>query len=259
MTPDAAAARVRSAPRATALCCDLDGTLAPISGDPDAVALPRRASAALATLAQALGTVAIVSGRPAAFLAARAAVPGVRLLGLYGLEEVASDGEVIPHPEAAAWEPAVARARSDLASALQGEEGVWLEDKGRSVAVHWRHAPDRGAAEARVVAEVERLAAATGLADAPGKLVAELRPPVAVDKGSAVATVANGHNLVVYAGDDLGDLPAFAEVRRRGGIAIGVDHGPETPPVLRDSCDVLVKGVDSLGRWLEDLARDVAG
>ena len=255
MSPDTAAEYLLADPARTALCCDFDGTLAPIVDDPGDAVLPAPVGAALARLAGALGAVAVVSGRPAAFLAERVAVPGVWLLGLYGLEEARDAGGVQPHPDVAAWEPAVARARRWLARDLAGVDGVRLEDKGRSVAVHWRHAPDRDAAGRRVGALVAEVAAATGLEPAPGKLVAELRPPVPVDKGAALARVARGYARVAYAGDDLGDLPALTEARRRGGLAIGVDHGAETPPALREACDVVFDGVGALGGWLEELAQ----
>jgi trehalose 6-phosphate phosphatase len=241
-------------PAATGLFLDFDGTLTEIVDDPTASALPRALAPVLADLAGALGVVAVVSGRPAAFLGERVAVAGVRLLGLYGLEEWV-DGAGVARPEAARWQPEVDRARRALADALGDSEGVHIEDKGLSVAVHWRNAPERGAAGAAVADAVARIGAATGLAGEPGKLVAELRPPVAWDKGAAVRAVAEeaGLTRTAYLGDDLGDLAAFAAVRALNGLAVAVDHGSETPAAVRDAADLVLDGPAAVARLLTDL------
>ncbi|MDQ3974139.1 MAG: trehalose-phosphatase, partial [Actinomycetota bacterium] len=94
----------------------------------------------------------------------------------------------------------------------------------------------------------------TGLASEPGKLVAELRPPVDWDKGAAVRALADelGLRTVAYVGDDRGDLAAFEAVRELDGIAVAVDHGPETPAELADAADVVL-GSDAVGDWLRGL------
>jgi trehalose 6-phosphate phosphatase len=237
------------------LCLDFDGTLAPIVTDPTMAALPDGLDAVLTRLGRGLGLLAIVSGRPATFLAERAGVPGVTLLGLYGLEEH-RDGAVHPRPEAAAWQEKVDAAAATLAAAVGGLQGVWLERKGLAVGVHWRNAPDRQAAEAVVGHLVTEVAAATGLAREPGKFVEELRPPVEWDKGSAVRAAAEGRDLdlVVYAGDDRGDLAGFAAAQALGGLAVAVDHGAETAEEVLSSADVVLEGTEALAGLLRGLA-----
>ena len=101
---------LRAGAAEAALCFDFDGTLAPIVDDPDtAAALPGTAEL-LATLAGRYAAVALVSGRPAAFLAGRVAVPGLRYVGLYGMEEIL-DGQLRPDAEAEGWREAIAAAR----------------------------------------------------------------------------------------------------------------------------------------------------
>lgn len=102
-----------------------------------------------------------------------------------------------------------------------------------------------------------------GLAVAPGKLVWELRPPVGRDKGDAVGRVVEevGARLVAMAGDDLGDLDAFAEVERvaregGGGLRIAVRSG-ESPPELLAAADLVVDGPGGLRALLEQLAAPV--
>lgn len=250
--------RLAAAPARTALLLDFDGTLTPIVADPTTSRLPAGLADVLAGLAGRLARVAIISGRPVAFLAEQAAVPGVRLLGLYGLESW-TDGTREVHPDAARWQDAVDRARARLAEAAGSLPGVWVEDKGLSVAVHWRRAQDPDAAEAAVTGLADRLAADTGLHAEPGKLVAELRPPVAWDKGAAVeallAELDAGLDAatVAYIGDDRGDLPAFRAVRAAGGVAVAVDHGPETPEQVRAAADLVLDGPEAVADLLTRL------
>lgn len=259
MTVEELTTRLAAAPRTAGLFLDFDGTLCEIVEDPAASRMTEGLEPVLAALAAALGSVAVVSGRPATFLAERAAVPGVRLLGLYGLEEW-RDGARVARPEAARWQGAVDRATARLAEALAGDEGVHVEEKGLGVAVHWRNAPDRSRAGQRVAALMRDLAGSTGLSREPGKLVEELRPPVAWDKGSAVRAVTDERGLepVVYVGDDLGDLAAFDAVREAGGFAVAVDHGPETPAALRDAADVILPGPAAVAAWLGRLREVVS-
>jgi trehalose 6-phosphate phosphatase len=242
-------------PAAAALVLDFDGVLAPIVDDPETSAMPDRAAASLAHLAASLGTVAVISGRPASFLASRVRVPGIRLLGSYGMEEV-RDGNGQLSPAAAEWLGAVGTACDELAGLLGTLPGVRIEAKPVSVAVHWRQAADRDAAAAELARATAQVAAATGLRLEPGKLVSELRPPIDVDKGSAVAVLIREArpSVTVYAGDDLGDLPALRVVRDAGGYALAVDHGAETDPRLLAAADQVIAGTDGFADWLAELA-----
>lgn len=254
MTSDEAVRRLAAEPASAGLFLDFDGTLAPIVDDPAAARMPPELEPVLADLVDRLGLLAVVSGRPASFLAEQAAVPGARLLGLYGLQEW-TDGDVRVRPEAARWQDAVDAARRRIADALADRDGVTVEDKGLSVAVHWRNAADRQRAERDVGALLDAVAADTGLASEPGKLVAELRPPVDWDKGAAVRALADELDLrtVAYVGDDRGDLAAFEAVRELDGVAVAVDHGPETPAELADAADVTLPGSDAVADWLRGL------
>lgn len=259
MTPADVAALLVAAGGRGGLVLDFDGTLAPIVEDPSSSQLPDDLPSVLERLATGLGVVAIVSGRPVSFLAERAAVTGIRLLGLYGIEEW-RDGAAVPRPEAAQWQPALDEARDHLALALAGHPGILFEDKGLAVALHWRNAEDREAAGAFVSDVVAQVAADTGLAVQPGKFVAELRPPVAWDKGTAVQALVEELMLtaVVYVGDDDGDLPALAAARDAGGVAVVVDHGAETPPDVRAAGDVVLSGTAAVASWLAELAEGIA-
>ena len=232
-------------PGASAVVTDFDGTLAPIVADPEqAVALPG-VPALLGTLAAHFAVVAVVSGRPAAFLAERlaAAGPAVRLFGVYGLEWV-EDGEVRRAPAVEQWRDP-ARAVVVAARAHFAGEDVWVEDKGASVTVHWRRAPDAGD---RAWEFARHWAQRTGLLLQPGRMAVEFRPPVDIDKGVVVEKLATGCAAACFAGDDAGDLAAFAALDRLAvtgtrGVRLAVAD-EESPPELIAAADVVVSGPD---------------
>jgi trehalose 6-phosphate phosphatase len=246
-------------PRHALIAADFDGTLAPIVARPgDARAHPG-AVPALTALAGVVGTVAVITGRPAAdavTLGGLAAIPGLVVMGHYGGQRW-QDGELadVPPP------PAVEAARAALPGVLRAAgapEGTWVEDKGHAVAVHTRGAADPEGALGRLRGPLGELAERLGLAAEPGRLVIELRPP-GVDKGAALTGLAGERaaRSVVFCGDDLGDLPAFAAVRalRAGGVpGCAVASASTESPQVADAADLVVAGPDGVVDLLTALA-----
>lgn len=237
-------------PRETCVAVDFDGTLSEVVPDPDAARAVPGAADALVVLASRLGRVAVVSGRPAAFLrdALVGSGPGpggapasVHVVGLYGLESLAPDGSVLVAEEAERWRPVVAQA-ADRAEGW-APLGARVERKGLSVTLHWRESPE---AEAWGGETAGKLAAALGLVAHPARKSVELRPPLAVDKGTAVEGLASGFGVVAFLGDDLGDLPAFDALDRlaaSGATAVRVAvSSDEAPAELLARADVVVDG-----------------
>lgn len=242
-------------PLRSAVFVDYDGSLAPIVARPeDAVPLPSAATA-LGLLVPLLHRVAVVSGRTVGFLQRMLALEGVEYVGLYGMERLVH-GVVQIDPRADAYAERIAQAAGDAERALPG---VLVERKGPvSVTLHWRATPDREA-EVRYVAT--KLAQEHGL-DAPqrGRMAVELRPPVPLDKGAAVAQLLDGVRVAAFAGDDAGDLPAFDALDRaiadgelEHAVRIAV-HSSEGPPELRERADVVVQGPAELAECFSDLA-----
>jgi trehalose 6-phosphate phosphatase len=248
-------------PGRSGLVLDFDGVLAPIKDDPTTCVLPGRVAASLERLAGRLGLVAIISGRPVAFLSERVGLPGVPLLGSYGMER-STDGVRQVDPEAEKWLGQVHAAALALRERLAGAAGVRVEEKSVSVAVHWRQAPEHAAAAEEVRRVATRVADELGLRLEPGKLVEELRPPIDVDKGSAISALLAAHpdlSAFAYAGDDLGDIPALRVARDAGGYALVIDHGHETDPRLLELADETFPGTDAFADWLGKLANTVDG
>ena len=103
--------------------------------------------------------------------------------------------------------------------------------------------------------DAERIAADHDLALVPGRFVLELRP-AGVDKGAALSELveASSPRAVLFAGDDLGDLPAVSVVRDLPVSALIVcADSPETPSELRDAADLVVDGPDGVVELLGDL------
>jgi trehalose 6-phosphate phosphatase len=211
-------------------------------------------------LARRFAAVAIISGRPAAYLAEHVGVPGVRYLGLYGLQEV-YEGEVRVDPRLVAARPAVEAAMTALRdSPAVHESGAWLEDKVYAVGVHTRRVPEPDRWADAIDRTARQIAERFGLEIIPGKMVWELRPKVRGDKGDGVRLVVaeSGARAVVVVGDDLGDLPAFAAVAQlaaegHDGLRVAV-RSEEAPPELLASADLVLDGPEGVLDFLRRLA-----
>lgn len=236
----------------SALLFDFDGTLSPTVPDPEQAQAADGLVDRLVALDQRYRTVAVISGRPVAFLEAR--LPDTLLLsGQYGLES-ATGGRTTIRSGAEQWREVVADAVDRVTTETAGTEGIWVEPKGLSITVHYRHNP---AAETLVRSLVADLATSTGLVVHDAKQSVELRIPVAADKGTVVRELAAGADGVLYAADDLGDLPALqavAELRDAGmiGVNVAVDS-PELPDAVRAAADLVVPGQDGLRDLLDQL------
>jgi trehalose 6-phosphate phosphatase len=203
-----------------ALFLDLDGTVADIVPDPEAVCIDTATTDALERLARVLdGAMVFLSGRDIRDLASRTPDFAWRAGG-HGLEIVAPGG---PIPDMPASQPDFVLAPLREAEA---QEGVWLEIKGPVAALHYRAAPE---AEAACLAAARTAAGlAEGLVFQPGKMVVEVKPARA-HKGMAVREIGQRHEFAdrrpVMAGDDATDEDAIAAAQDLGGIGIKVGGG----------------------------------
>ncbi|MBW8822842.1 MAG: trehalose-phosphatase [Xanthomonadales bacterium] len=198
----------------SALFLDIDGCLLEFADDPAAVRATPRVIAALDALERRLdGALALVSGRTLAAIDAIFAPAQYGAVGLHGLEH-RSD-----HPQAR--DPRLASVAEAARMVIDAWPGALVEDKGRSLALHWRVAPAAGTAIREFATQ-----ALEQLPDyrlEPGNQVIELRPQGA-DKGSAIrelmATPRFAGRVPVFAGDDLTDEAGFATVNEMGGISV---------------------------------------
>ena len=251
-----------SHPRQALIGTDFDGTLAPIVADPRAARALPGAVPALTRLARTVGTLAVITGRPAADAVAYGgldAVPGLIVLGHYGWQRW-QDGELTGPGSP----PAVQAAREALPGVLSragAPDGTWVEDKGHALAVHTRRAAAPESALSLLRGPLEDLAARLGLAAEPGRMVIELRPP-GVDKGTALTALARERaaDPVLFCGDDLGDLPAFAAVRalRAEGIpGCAVASASAESPQAAAAADLVVDGPEGIVALLAAIAAEL--
>jgi trehalose 6-phosphate phosphatase len=248
ISPHTAAGRaglqaLRDDPGRALVALDYDGTLAPVVARPEDAVPASGALRALARLAPRLRALALVTGRPADVVVELGGlhdVPGLVVQGQYGAQRWSGGRLSTPDPL-----PGVARARAAL-PALVGSEGAHVEDKGLSLVVHTRRAPDPAGALERLTGPVADLATEVGLELHPGRLVLELRPPGVDKRGALLALCEPLPSAVVFAGDDLGDLPGYdavEELRARGVPGLLVCSGSdEGPAALRERADVVVDG-----------------
>ena len=245
--PDAPADR-------SALLVDFDGTLAPIVDDPAFAAPLPGAVAALGALAGRLGLVAVVTGRPVAAVRRHLADPRIVVVGQYGLEREV-DGVVVPDPRVVPFAPAVAALADE---ATDRWPALRVERKGTiACTLHWRERPDAAPAAIDLTALAER----HGLDAWPARMACEFRPPVAVDKGTAVtALLASDLPEAAWAGfvgDDHGDLVAFDALRTWADAAPGrrsccvAVASVEAPADLVAAADLVVDGPADLEAMLD--------
>jgi trehalose 6-phosphate phosphatase len=255
VTLDPALRPLADRPDQAAVLLDFDGSLSVIVDDPAAATVLPEARAALADLVGRIKLVAVVSGRPVDVLADALELDGVELVGQYGLERRV-DGRTVVDARVVPYGDAVAAAADE---AEREQPGLLVERKGGvAVTVHWRTAPERDADAAELA---EELARRHGMVTYATRMARELRPPVPVDKGTAVERLlAPGFFAACYAGDDRGDLPAFDALDRTADagrlthavrIAVG---SSESPPELLERSDVVVDGPGALAALLQELA-----
>ncbi len=205
---------------ACALFLDVDGTLIEFSDDPSSVQVLPDVLDAIGRISDRLqGAVALVSGRPLAQLDALFAPMRLPSAGLHGHEfRSSADARDALPDDTSSFLHALHR---DAAQMARARPGVLVEDKGVSIALHWRAAPEAGA-DVQAFADAW-LPSLPGYRLQPGNHVVEFVPE-GTDKGGAVARMmrqpAFAGRTPVFIGDDLTDEFGFAAAQRLGGWAV---------------------------------------
>jgi len=239
--------------REAALLIDVDGTLLEIAPRPELVEVPPELPDLLQRLAgERDGALALISGRPIADLDRLFRPWQGAAAGLHGIERRRPDGSWSETGGSAADRAAAAaldRLRPQLQALAEQERGVWLEDKGRTLALHYRAAPEAGAA---IGAAAERLLRGAGdaLRLIPGKMVVEFQPRHHSKGGAIAAFMAEPPfygRVPIFLGDDTTDEAGFAEVNRRGGISIRVG-----PPSAATAAVYRLISIKAVLGWLAE-------
>jgi trehalose 6-phosphate phosphatase len=215
-----------------ALFLDFDGTLVDIVERPDAVMVDPALPDVLLRLQERLGgALAIISGRPITFLDPHFAPHRFDIAGLHGLEHRIGGRLFLCDPDE---HPALRDLVGRLPEIVSTKPGILIEDKGCSVAIHWRLAPqEKDFALATARAAVEALGGEYRVQY--GKAVAEILP-AAAGKGKVIERFLHQApyegRRPIFAGDDLTDENGFKTVNAHGGLSIRIGEG-ETIARLR--------------------------
>jgi trehalose 6-phosphate phosphatase len=255
-------APLREDPGHAAVLTDVDGTVAPIAARPEEAGVPERTRELLRRLAARYALVAAVSGRRAVNARRIVGVDEIAYSGNHGIELLMpGSDDPRPDPSLDGHEEDAARFVGELDRAELDRAGVRVEDKGAIVALHWRGAPNEGAAES-LASEIASEAEWQELIPHRGRKVLEIRPNVPINKGIAVAAMlaARPVKAALYAGDDRTDIDGFTALRtlREDGdleaVACIAIASSETPPEVVESADLSVAGPEGFVAVLEALA-----
>jgi len=248
--------------RPVGLFTDVDGTISRIAPAPAEAVVSESCRESLGLLVKRLEVVAAVSGRSAADAKRMVGVEGMVYIGNHGYERLDADG-------LRAW-PGTEEYPDKIRTALEvfnrrvSIEGMVVENKGHTAAIHYRRCSDREAARRAITAEVDALARENGLTVSAGKFVIELRPPMEVTKGSSVLSLAGERGLrgAMYIGDDVTDVDVFVALHGTApelrGLSVGV-IGDETPPEVVREADLTLNGVHDVERFLRQVAEEATG
>ena len=227
---------------------DVDGTLIDIADTPDAAHVDTALLELIARLHRASGgAMALISGRALSDLENRLGALRLPLAGQHGLERRDAAGRLWIHAAPPAAKHTIKQA---LAPVMARHPGLLLEDKGLTLALHYRLAPHLASYTHRLMTRLAGVADA-GLEVQPGKRVVEIKPS-GIDKGTAIseylAEPPFQGRRPVFIGDDLNDERGFAEVNRLDGISIKVGKG--------SSCARFrLADVTAARRWLGDVLK----
>ena len=204
---------------------DIDGTLLDIAATPKAVHTVRADCKLVAALYdKAGGALALVSGRSLAMIDELFSPLKLPAAGQHGVERRDARGRT--------HKPSVSQdvfknAAQHIRAFAERHAGLVFENKGYSMALHYRLAPHLAGAAHHVVREAAR-AAGEAVEVQRGKMVAELKP-AGHDKGRAIEAFMRERPFAgrtpVFLGDDLTDEDGFRVVERMGGHAIKVGSG----------------------------------
>jgi trehalose 6-phosphate phosphatase len=203
-TPEGRAALEATMRLRPLLAFDFDGTLAPIVSHPDEACIPADVAGKLRLISRRL-PVAIVTGRSIADVRGRLGFEPQFVVGNHGAE----DGLGAAQAALRAQRLDGLRRRLAARAAELAALGVYLEDKGQSIALHYRQARSRR----RALSVIKSLLAPAddALRTFSGKMVENVVAADSPDKAQAVQELLGrcGARSVVFAGDDVNDEPVF--------------------------------------------------
>jgi alpha,alpha-trehalase len=239
-----------------AVFLDYDGTLTPIVDHPDDAVLSAAMRTTVAELARHC-TVAIISGRDMPDVKSLVNIDSIFYAGSHGFDIVSPDGQHVENQQGKELLPVLDAAEEELRDALDPIDGVLLERKRFSIAVHYRKVAE-GDVPAVETAVDDARARHDKLRKSHGKKVFELQPAIDWNKGKALLWLLKRLDLdgkevlPVYIGDDRTDEDAFDVLRRRGiGILVAETPQPTAATFRLKDPDQVQEFLNTLRQALE--------
>lgn len=237
----------------TTIFFDIDGTLLDLAPTPLEVNVSMRLQNSLVALKSRLGgAIAFVSGRPIAEIDRLFAPLKVAAVGGHGAEiRFTPDGE-IKRSKLATIDDVL---RAEFASIIELAPGIIIEDKGYSVAIHYRLSPDLGGEVMEHIVAICRSETCDALEILPGKFVIEVKPR-GYNKGTGIVEMMTVPPFLgrkpIFIGDDVTDQAAFAALPDFGGTGISVGG-------MQPGASFNFGGPHDVRLWIEHLATERAG
>lgn len=244
------------------LFLDHDGTLAPIAQTPDKAIMPKGTKDLLRQLSKTPNCkIAIISGRTLKDISKRIGLRNIVYVGNHGFE-IKGPKIKFKSPISRKYRKILKELKAKLEKSLSPFKGVFVEDKGFCLAVHYRLADENN-----ISAIASKFYVATFIDEfrnnirvKSGKMVREIRPPILWDKGIAALWLLDQQSsamkdkemevLPVYIGDDLTDEDAFQVLRNRG-LTIFVGKLGET------KAQFYLKDTDNVARFLKVVLKNL--
>lgn len=239
---------------------DIDGTISKTAPTPQEAEVSPLCRHYLSILVKRLALVAAISGRPAAEVQNMVAVDGMVYIGNHGLEHLDEGGLKLIR-DVKDYVRIIKATIDELMPSLT-MPGIIVENKAVTATIHYRLCANRQAAKRKILATLKTSTQAKHLQIMPGKMSINLRPPVAINKGTAVLKLVQEYNLQagVYLGDEITDMDAFKAIHAASrdsnfqGFAISITSR-EMPKRLLAESDFTLNGINDVERFLGWLSR----
>ena len=246
------------------LFADIDGTIADIVPIPQNAEVRPGCSQALDKLTESLSVVAILTGRDLESAKRMVGLDNVVYFCNHGLERWENGETVIP-TEVRGYQEQVKATAKQLESQLD-LSGVYVEEKGYGISIHYRNAASKDLAIATIIGAITDVGATEWMKLHYGKMLIDLRLPVEINKGTALQMLVEERNLqgAIVLGDDTTDFDMFETTRRLSEI-VGLTYlniavlGSETPESLISLATHTIQSVadvEKLLLWLAAFQRN---
>jgi trehalose 6-phosphate phosphatase len=241
----------------TAIFTDIDGTISEIVPRPHEAEVDQEMRGILLEIQKRYKLLAFITGRSVENARNMVDIEDALYIGNHGMEYLKGN-QVIIDPEAAHYQSQIRNIEEVLKNKLN-MNGLILENKRISLAVHYRLIKEQEKAKATILKIINTLNLSPDLAVFPGRKIIEIKPTTGRNKGTIIREMVKKYGIkqLIYLGDDTTDQDAFKIIRELNknsftGISIVV-LSEETPQKVIEDADYSVgniKELEDFFNWL---------